>query len=86
MQNAGDKKLIASQGFTDVRVLGINVPFKGITLTKTIGQHGCDEILSNTTIAENFGDSMGFVFKAPGQKSVYFAGDTVWHEYVEIAL
>ena len=66
VQNAGDKKLIVNQGFTDVRVLGINVPFKGITLTKTGGQHGSDEILSDTTIAENFGDSMGFVFKAPG--------------------
>ena len=29
---------------------------------------------------------MGFVFKAPGQKTVYFAGDTIRHDYVEIAL
>ena len=29
---------------------------------------------------------MGFVLRAPGQKSIYFAGDTRWHEYVEIAL
>ena len=29
---------------------------------------------------------MGFVFKAPGQKTVYFAGDTIWHDFVEIAL
>ena len=86
VQNAGDKKLIANQGFTDVRVLGINVPFKGITLTKIPGQHGDDAILSDTKIAEFFGDSMGFVFKAPGQKTVYFSGDTVWYEYVELAL
>ena len=37
-------------------------------------------------MAERCGDCMGFVFKAPGQKSIYFAGDTIWHEYVEIAL
>ena len=86
VQNSWDKKLIVDQGFKDVRVLGINVPFKGITLTKTGGQHGDDSVLSDTTIAENFGDSMGFVFKAPGQKTVYFAGDTIWHDYVEIAL
>ena len=86
VQNAGDKKLIAGQGFTDVRVLGIGVPFKGITLTKTGGQHGSDEILSDTKVAEFFGDCMGIVFKAPGQKTVYFAGDTVWHDYVELAL
>lgn len=66
VQNAADKKLIVSQGFTDVRVLGINTPFKGITITKTGGQHGTDEMFANTIIAENFGESMGFVFRAPG--------------------
>ena len=86
VQNTGDKKLIMSHGMTDVRVLGINVPFKGITLTKIPGQHGDDAVLSNTTIAENFGDSMGFIFKAPGQKTVYFAGDTVWYDYIELSL
>ena len=29
---------------------------------------------------------MGFVLKAPGQKIVYFAGDTIWHDYFEIAV
>jgi len=86
VQNAADKKLIVSQGFTDVRVLGINTPFKGITITKTGGEHGTDEMFANTIIAENFGESMGFVFRAPGQKSVYFAGDTILHDYVELAL
>ena len=59
-------ELIAGQGFTNVRVLGIGVPFKGITLTKSKGQHGSDQILSDTNMAEHFGDLMGFVFKAPG--------------------
>ena len=86
VQNAADKKLIVSQGFRDVRVLGINTPFKGITITKTAGQHGSDEILSDPKNAENFGDSMGFVFRAPGQKSVYFAGDTILNDYVELDL
>ena len=69
-----------------MRVLGINTPFKGITITKTGGQYGTDEILSNPIFAENIGDSMGFVFRAPGQKTVYFAGDTIFHDYVELAL
>ena len=43
-------------------------------------------MFANTIIAENFGESMGFVFQAPGQKSVYFAGDTILHDYVELAL
>ena len=34
VQHAADKKLVQSQGFLDVRVVGINTPFKGITITK----------------------------------------------------
>ena len=86
VQNASDKKLVQSQGFPDVRVVGINIPFKGITITKTGGQHGSDSFLCRPALAEGFGDCMGFVLKAPGQKTVYFAGDTIWHEYVEIAI
>ena len=29
---------------------------------------------------------MGFILRAPGQKTVYFAGDTIWHEYVELEI
>jgi L-ascorbate metabolism protein UlaG (beta-lactamase superfamily) len=60
--------------------------FKGITITKTIGQHGNEEILSNPNLIDFFGTSMGFVLRAPGQKTVYFAGDTIWHEYVELEI
>lgn len=37
VQHAANKKLVQSQGFLDVRVTGINTPFKGITITKTGG-------------------------------------------------
>ena len=86
VQNTEDKKTIQSQGFSDVRVVGINMKFKGITITKTIGQHGNEEILSNPNLIDFFGTSMGFVLRAPGQKTVYFAGDTFWHEYVELEI
>ena len=86
VQHAGDKKLLVSQGFQDVRVVGVNTPFKGITITKTGGQHGSDMMLSVPALAEVSDESMGFVLKAPGQKIVYFAGDTIWHEYFEIAV
>ena len=66
VQNADDKKFLVNQGFTDVRVVGINTPFKGITITKTGGQHGTDEMFSDPKLAENFGESMGFVLRAPG--------------------
>ena len=86
VQHAGDKRLVQSQGFVDVRVVGINTPFKGITITKTGGQHGSDEILSVPSIAEVADESMGFVLRAPGEKTVYFAGDTIWHDYVECSI
>ena len=86
VQHAADKKLLVSQGFNDVRVVGINTPFKGITITKTGGQHGSDMMFSIPAFAEAAGESMGFVLKAPEQKIVYFAGDTVWHEYFELAV
>ena len=86
VQHAGDAKLIREAGFADVRVVGVNTPFKGITITKTGGQHGSDAMLSNPALAAIIDESMGFVIKAPGEKIVYFAGDTKWHEYVEIAI
>ena len=45
VQNASDKKVVAEQGFQDIRVAGVNTPFKGITITKTGAQHGSDEML-----------------------------------------
>ena len=86
VQNLGDKKRIQAQGFTDIRVLGINTPFKGITITKTFCQHGCDDMLRMPIMAERCGDSMGFIFQAPGLKKVYFSGDTIWHEFIELTL
>ena len=86
VQHAADKKLVQSQGFEDVRVVGINTPFKGITITKTGGQHGSDQMFSVPAVAEGLDESMGFILRAPGQKVVYFAGDTIWHDYCEIAI
>ena len=86
VQDAADKERIKAQGFTDIRVVGINTPFKGITITKTQGQHGCDAMMSIPALCEALGTSMGWVFRAPGQKTVYFGGDTIWHEYVEFAI
>ena len=86
VQNASDKKVVAEQGFQDIRVVGVNTPYKGITITKTGAQHGSDEMLCIPSWAEACYECMGFVLKSPGQKTIYVAGDTVWHEYVEIAL
>ena len=63
-----------------MRVFGVNTPFKGITRTKTGAQYGDDEMMSIPSLAEVNYDCMGFVLKSSGQKTMYFASDTVWHE------
>ena len=45
VQNNFDKNIIQSQGFKDVRIVDIDTPFKGITITKNEGKHGTDDVL-----------------------------------------
>ncbi|WBS02304.1 MBL fold metallo-hydrolase [Pseudoduganella sp. SL102] len=86
VQDERDAKLIRSQGYTDVRILGEGTLFEGVRLTRTGGQHGTDEMYSNRQLAEGLGKAMGIVFQAPGVKTVYVAGDTIWHSEVDQAL
>ena len=58
VQDSADKKVVEKDNFTDIRVVEVNIPFKGLTITKNSRQHGSDEIFSNPTNAENFGPSM----------------------------
>ncbi|HHW7523091.1 TPA: MBL fold metallo-hydrolase [Mannheimia haemolytica] len=83
VQNAGDARLIRSQGFTDVRVVGKDTPFEGVTLTRTRGQHGTDAMYANPKIAEMVGDAMDVVMKAEGKPTVYLVGDTIWNHEIE---
>lgn len=76
-------KLIREQGYTDVRILGENTVFEGVQLTRTGGQHGTDEMYSKKPMAEALGRAMGIVFQAQGAKTLYVAGDTIWHSDVD---
>jgi L-ascorbate metabolism protein UlaG (beta-lactamase superfamily) len=80
-QNEKDAAEIQAQGFSNIRVLGENTVFDGITLIKTPGQHGRGKTLED--LADLLGHVSGVVFKHPGEKTVYIAGDTVWYEGVE---
>lgn len=73
-----------SQGFTDVRIVELETQFNGITITKTEAKHGTDDVL--THFGANFGISMGFIFRAQGEKTVYFTGDTIWIKSFELAV
>ncbi|RTZ45504.1 MBL fold metallo-hydrolase [Candidimonas sp. SYP-B2681] len=85
-QNQADATMIREQGFTDVRVLSDKAGFGGVTLRKTGGQHGTDEMFASPDVAKALGPAMGVVFEAPGHKTLYLVGDTIWRDEVDRAL
>lgn len=86
VQNQADASLIRSQGFTNVRVLSDKAKFGGVTLSKTGGQHGTDEMFASAEVAKALGPAMGVVFEAPDHKTLYLVGDTIWRDDVDQAL
>jgi L-ascorbate metabolism protein UlaG (beta-lactamase superfamily) len=87
VQNDADATVIRSQGFTNVRILNEQgVEFRGISLSKTAGQHGSDALFAVPKLAQGLGVVMGVVFTAPKHKTVYVAGDTIWCEGVDEAI
>ncbi|HJU50279.1 MAG TPA: MBL fold metallo-hydrolase [Pseudogulbenkiania sp.] len=85
VQNERDHATIQASGFTDVRLLSSNTEFKGITLIKTAGQHGSDQVMASP-IGELLGEVSGVVFKHPDEKTTYLAGDTLWNAHVQASL
>jgi len=57
-------------------ILDEDTVFRGVRLSKTGGLHG----------NESLGKIMGIVFQAPGSKTIYVAGDTVWVSEVDQTL
>lgn len=86
VQNQADAETIQNQGFTDVRILTDQIEFGGVTLSKTGGQHGTDEMYSSSAVAKSLGEAMGVVFEAPGHETLYLVGDTIWRDEVDQAL
>lgn len=82
VQSEKDADAIKSQGFTDVRVLGEVTQFGGVTMHKTPGQHGEDKMFDGQW-GEVLGEVCGIVFSAPGEKTMYLAGDTIWYPGVK---
>lgn len=85
VQNQADAGIIRGQGFTNVRVLSDKAEFDDVTLSKTGGQHGTDEMYASPEVAGFLGEAMGVVFQAPGQKTLYLVGDTIWRDEVDQA-
>lgn len=84
VQDARDAAEIGAAGFGDVRILGDATEFEGIRLTRTGGQHGSDAAMA--AIGAMLGAVCGVVFRHPGERTLYVAGDTLWNPEVEAAL
>lgn len=76
----GDEARIAERGFAQVTPLADALNWGGIHLERTAGQHGTGEV------GRMMGAVAGFVFAAPGEPTVYWAGDTVLYDEIAAAI
>ncbi|RNB60813.1 MBL fold metallo-hydrolase [Brevibacillus gelatini] len=75
-----DRDMLHQQGFSHVTAIESEQEWQGIRLYRTGGRHGTGEI------GERMGPVSGFVLQAPGEPTLYVAGDTVWCAEVEEAI
>ncbi len=76
----GDEGRIAEKGFNHVTPLADEMAWQGITLARTGGTHGTG------AWGHKLNPVSGFVFRAAGEPTVYWPGDTIWCPEVEKAI
>jgi L-ascorbate metabolism protein UlaG (beta-lactamase superfamily) len=67
----GDEETVRNAGFRDVAPLVGDFAWGGVSFTRCEGSHGLGQVV------QKMGSVMGFVLRAPGEPTVYWAGDTV---------
>jgi L-ascorbate metabolism protein UlaG (beta-lactamase superfamily) len=75
-----DEETLRGHGFSDVRPVQDAIRLRGLTVTRTGGQHGTGEI------GERMGPVSGFVLAGDAEPTLYVAGDTIWCPEVAGAL
>ncbi len=75
-----DEAKILQAGFTKVQAIHESFEWKGISMTRTGGQHGTG------SIGQKMGPVSGFILESKGEPSVYIAGDTIWCPEVQYVL
>jgi L-ascorbate metabolism protein UlaG (beta-lactamase superfamily) len=75
-----DEGVLRDRGFSDVRPVAARVDWDGVAIARTDGRHGTG------AIAEALAPVSGFVLAAPGEPTLYIAGDTVYCDEVTEAL
>lgn len=73
VQSPEDAFALAKAGFGDLTVMYENSAYAGVEIIKTPARHG-------TKVP--CGPACGVVFRAPGEKTLYVAGDTIWYDGV----
>lgn len=71
-----DEARLRELGFTEVLRVDPSLAWKGVEIDRTGGRHGHGEM------AERMAPVSGYVLRAPGEPSLYLAGDTVWCDEV----
>ena len=75
-----DEQYIAAKGFRNITPVDHEINWNGIAISRTPCEHGSGKVL------EEMGSASGFVFRSPGDPTVYWAGDTIWCEAVSNAI
>ncbi len=75
-----DAERLHADGFIDARPVHADAKLGELLIARTDGQHGTGEI------GEAMGVVSGFVLHAPGEPSVYIAGDTILCDEVRTAM
>lgn len=71
-----DVDRLTAHGFTDLRPVDEEATFGNVRLVRTPGEHGTGEI------GRQMAPVSGFVLSAPGEPTLYIAGDTIWCDAV----
>jgi L-ascorbate metabolism protein UlaG (beta-lactamase superfamily) len=75
-----DADRFRQDGYSAVTPVGETTTWLGLAVARTGGRHGTGEI------GERMGTVSGFVLRAPGEPTLYLAGDTIWCDEVERAI
>ena len=75
-----DVAVIKAAGFTKVIPIESKYQWQGITISRVGGKHGTGRV------GEMMGLVSGFILATKSKKSLYIAGDTIYHRQVEQAI
>ncbi len=75
-----DEAKLRGLGFTRLHPVGTVLRWEGVEIHRTAGRHGLGEV------GARMAPVSGFALRAPGEPTLYIAGDTIWCREVEEAL